>query len=189
VSTAQRHIYIIGTESGPFKIGVATNLRDRLGSIQTGSHCKLAIMHSVPVEYADAILVERYVHKKLHAFRLSGEWFNVSLDDAKAALSHALSMIEEHRVKRDRVKEAQRAGSARVRQQQVITVHVPDVQLVHRVTLEEKLAEDARIKRLREAPRKAFSQKMMEGKRRKAAQLTADTAALQDWLSSVAAKR
>lgn len=89
-----RHIYIIGSQGGPFKIGIATNLRDRLSSIQTGSHVKVAVIWSMPVEGQCASTAEKIVHKTLSDHRLSGEWFDVSSAKAQAAIMRAVGRVK-----------------------------------------------------------------------------------------------
>lgn len=102
---ATRHVYVIGTLSGPFKIGVATNLRNRLSSIQTGSHLKVSAAHSVVVPASHAYAVEAHAHKLLKNVRLSGEWFNVSLVDAKSAVTQAISLVEDRDNRREKDRE------------------------------------------------------------------------------------
>lgn len=55
--TATCRVYVIGTPSGPFKIGVATNLKGRLSSIQTGCHLKVSDIYAaiVPKSHAHAV--------------------------------------------------------------------------------------------------------------------------------------
>lgn len=111
-----RHVYVIGTPSGPFKIGVATNLRDRLSSIQTGSHLRMAALHAVVVPASHACAVESHAHKQLKPFWISGEWFNVSVDQAKAAIILAVSWIEdeERREIKDRAEKLRQLELARL---------------------------------------------------------------------------
>lgn len=110
---ATRHIYVIGSPSGPFKIGIATNLKGRLSSIQTGSPVKVSVIHVVIVPREDAISVEGHAHKLLHAHRMSGEWFNVSSEDAKGAVIRAVSFIAKEARKRVRAENARRKRERR----------------------------------------------------------------------------
>lgn len=84
-----RHIYIIGSQRGPFKIGITTSLQDRLSGIQTGSHAKVAVIWSLPVEGHYASCAEKLTHKALSNYRLSGEWFDVPSVKAQAAIMRA----------------------------------------------------------------------------------------------------
>lgn len=69
------------SDEGPVKVGIATNVRARLSSIQTGSPIQLTLSyHSIVT--IDARRLERAVHEELAHRRLSGEWFDVSVKAA-----------------------------------------------------------------------------------------------------------
>jgi hypothetical protein len=65
-------VYIIRAgEDGPVKIGVATDTRDRLVTLQMGNHLDLKIIREIEGwEAAEAAIHARYSH-----LRLRGEWF------------------------------------------------------------------------------------------------------------------
>ena len=71
-----RCIYIIKAESGPVKIGIAGNVRTRLGQLQNASAYPLEVIYAAQVG-RDAEPLERRVHRVLEAERMAGEWFNV----------------------------------------------------------------------------------------------------------------
>lgn len=78
------HIYVIGTVSGPYKVGYSSNVSARLKSLQTSSASPLTIFAT-----ADTLFPERHeraVHEILTEHRLSGEWFNCSLDTVFQAM-------------------------------------------------------------------------------------------------------
>lgn len=81
----ERTIYVIGSQHGPYKIGVATRPQARLREIQTGNHAKLSIAFALTVPGGTAMEVERKVHETLHDYRLSGEWFAVSVEQPRAS--------------------------------------------------------------------------------------------------------
>lgn len=75
------HIYLITTEKGDkVKIGMTTDADPsiRLASIQTGSPYKLYIYHSIICDDVPPRRVESDLHKIFGAYRLHGEWFDVS---------------------------------------------------------------------------------------------------------------
>lgn len=85
-------VYIIGWADGsPLKIGLAQNVKKRLAGIQTGCPYKLKV---IGVRWfknrADAKLAEALLHAELQDHRLEGEWFAVSIDQAKAAAIESL---------------------------------------------------------------------------------------------------
>lgn len=64
-------VYFIGSESGPIKIGIASQPIYRLKSLQTGHHERLELLATCeggqPLEYA--------YHQRFAEHRLAGEWF------------------------------------------------------------------------------------------------------------------
>lgn len=60
----------------PIKIGVTKNLKTRLKSLQTASHCELLLVGIVKTHNeCQARKIERYMHECLSEYRLHGEWF------------------------------------------------------------------------------------------------------------------
>lgn len=198
-----RFVYVIGTEPGPFKIGYATSLRDRLGSIQTGSHQKMQILYHAEMPYDDAPKVEQSTHKILASYRLSGEWFNVSLVDAKAAVDYAAGICRDERVEKARVLDAELAVArvkkaaseketerkAEAKAEAARNVYVAGAEFVRRVTIDEYFAENDRIKHERSAPNRAFVERMKNGKKKKAEKLAKDMADAQAWLDAANQKK
>lgn len=64
-------VYFIGGISGPLKIGVTTDLRSRLKTLQIASSQPLYVLTSVP----GGRETESYFHRKFEGHRLEGEWF------------------------------------------------------------------------------------------------------------------
>lgn len=80
-------VYIITNDAFPLrlKIGSAVNADSRLGDAQTWDpHRGFRIAHAVFVKDRNAS--ERRVHRRLHAYRLDGEWFALHVSQARAAL-------------------------------------------------------------------------------------------------------
>lgn len=81
-----KHVYVIGPADGPYKVGIATDLKRRLASIQTGSAERLALhMHTPAIRNAPSI--EAGMHGLLKAYRLVGEWFGCEIDTIREAFS------------------------------------------------------------------------------------------------------
>ena len=82
------HVYVIGPSGGPFKIGVATNLRRRLEGIQTSHPHPLdcAAAYRFP-SLEKARSVERAMHAKFRGHCVRGEWFDVDPVNASAAIA------------------------------------------------------------------------------------------------------
>lgn len=80
------YVYLIGPAEGPYKIGHATSVRTRLGSLQCGNWQELFIHHTVTIQANLAPVVEAELHDKFAADRIRGEWFDVDLTRAKESL-------------------------------------------------------------------------------------------------------
>lgn len=63
-------------QSESYKIGRTSNLKRRLGSLNTSRPQSLILVDCIPMEsQADAIQGEAYAHYSLHPFRITREWF------------------------------------------------------------------------------------------------------------------
>jgi DNA-binding XRE family transcriptional regulator len=81
------YIYVIGPESGPFKIGIARNLESRFHSFQTGHYQALKVHFAAEVlDWDTARKLESNSHETLSVWRLKGEWFSCSLENAIEAI-------------------------------------------------------------------------------------------------------
>lgn len=76
-------IYVIGSDTGPQKIGVAANPENRLAQLRCGHPYALTIQASFDLGTETAArLAERAAHHRLKPSRLAGEWFDVPTADA-----------------------------------------------------------------------------------------------------------
>lgn len=70
----ERHVYLIRA-SGYYKIGIASNLSNRLSSIQTGNPVQIELIDQF---YSlRAVDEERRIHRYLSDYSIRGEWFNI----------------------------------------------------------------------------------------------------------------
>ena len=83
-------IYVIGPESGAQKIGFSQDVEKRLSSIQTGNPQKLKIHHIQEVRENHVRLLEKKIHKVITHKRVSGEWYNVTPEEAIAEVTFAM---------------------------------------------------------------------------------------------------
>jgi hypothetical protein len=70
-------VYVIGDIDPPYKIGRTTDITHRLTAIQIAHHRPLYVRARVETDNSRS--VEREMHAKLAAYRLTGEWFDCSL--------------------------------------------------------------------------------------------------------------
>jgi hypothetical protein len=83
-------VYAVGSSdpAHPIKIGYTSRcLEERLGGMQTGSPVRLYVLASRRVVgKKEAMEVEWYAHQKHASRRAHGEWFAISLDEARCAI-------------------------------------------------------------------------------------------------------
>jgi hypothetical protein len=70
------YLYLIRCKQEAFKIGIASDVRSRVASLQTGNPYKLELAACYSFPSAEA--VERVLHMKFDAVRMVGEWFRLS---------------------------------------------------------------------------------------------------------------
>lgn len=83
-------LYVIGTEGRKQKIGFSKNVEKRLTELQTGNPEKLYIHYTETVPKDQVRLLERKLHRDLNYRRLSGEWFDLTAEEAKSMLIFTL---------------------------------------------------------------------------------------------------
>ncbi len=88
------HVYVIGPDGGPFKIGVANDVDVRLRQIQIDQPQPLAIMHRQVVPFSARYIVEKHAHAILAPHRVRGEWFGVPALRAIEAVMQAANDVE-----------------------------------------------------------------------------------------------
>ena len=189
-----RHVYVIGAEAGPFKIGIATDPHQRRAEIQNGNPIKVMVLHSVSVDPQDALAVEGAVHRLLAKRRLAGEWFDVPCGVAKSlvdrtARRYAKARSQEAKRLSAEAAEVARLEAERLEAERAEIIKVHGVDLIHRVTDKEYAAENAKMAWERDAPRRAFLKRMADGRRAKKehrqqedARLADAAVKLQNWL-------
>lgn len=93
-----RSIYVVRSEPGPIKIGIAAHPRKRLSQLRTSSHVPLSLYYSAE-GLGDVCELERRVHALLGEHRLAGEWFKIPVSRAVksikvAAIGMGIDLIE-----------------------------------------------------------------------------------------------
>lgn len=82
-----RSIYVISSEPGPVKIGIATAVKHRFSTLVTASSVPLSL--DFVGECDAAAEVEARAHAILRPLKTRGEWFNTPVSDAIAAVMQA----------------------------------------------------------------------------------------------------
>ena len=83
-----KKIYVIKSDGGPVKIGISSDPDVRRQALESHGPNRLTLVHTRDVDVPGA--VERAAHRLLSDHRRKGEWFDVSVADAIAAIDAAL---------------------------------------------------------------------------------------------------
>jgi len=90
------NVYIIASEGGMCKVGKANDPSARMAALATGHPYKLMLAHVFPTTSdTEAYAVEQRAHSVLASKRMSGEWFNVTIEEAIAAVDPTYSPPED----------------------------------------------------------------------------------------------
>lgn len=83
-------LYVIGADTGPLKVGRSKRPKARLQSLATGSDRAMLLLYQVEVAEGLDAEVEALAQVYLREHWTRGEWFNVTLDAARAAIDQAV---------------------------------------------------------------------------------------------------
>jgi hypothetical protein len=86
-----KYIYVIcEAASAPVKIGFSADPEKRVKQLQTGHANVLTLFHKEEVEDEQVRVLERMVHKAIRHLRHTGEWFNLTPEDAVLEIKLAI---------------------------------------------------------------------------------------------------
>lgn len=84
------YLYVIGNDTNRQKIGISKDVDKRLKNLQTGNPDKLTIHYKIECPTIKHTLkLEKKIHSELSYKRLSGEWFNMTVEEAVNYLEFA----------------------------------------------------------------------------------------------------
>ena len=89
-----RHIYVIGPPVGLQKVGIATDPKQRLATLQTAVPFDLHLHLAVAVPFHEAHAIERPAHRLLARSCVRNEWFETTPAEAIAAVQSATAPRE-----------------------------------------------------------------------------------------------
>ena len=85
------YIYVIcENDKSPVKIGFSNNPEKRLKQLQTGHPNILTLHYKEEIDSSNVKILEKIIHKENKHHNVSGEWFNLSPQDAVLEIKHAL---------------------------------------------------------------------------------------------------
>lgn len=93
-------IYVLGTARGPKKIRVSADAKRRARAVQSTSGQALRLLHHQSVPGESRREVEAHAHWLLRDRWVRGEWFTVTLPEAKTAIAESLVAVAEGRGQR-----------------------------------------------------------------------------------------
>jgi predicted small secreted protein len=71
-----KYIYLIKeSENNYYKVGVSSNITQRIKQLQTGFAGTIELIEKYPSEYSHKI--EKSLHRKYNQYNIKGEWFNL----------------------------------------------------------------------------------------------------------------
>lgn len=88
-------IYIIGIDKGfPIKIGSSRKPSRRVIELQIANSSKLFLhaSYEVPLDYAK--MIEKDIHKRLYMAKTIGEWFSVTIEEAKIIIEDTINNFD-----------------------------------------------------------------------------------------------
>lgn len=75
-------VYIISDINEKVKIGVATDFKNRISSIQTSNSSAIKVEGIIPIDNkSDRVKLEKHLHKVFSKYNIRGEWFDISMLD------------------------------------------------------------------------------------------------------------
>ena len=83
------YLYVIGNDTNRQKIGLSKDVNKRLKSLQTGNPEKLKIHYTIECPSDKTRKLESKIHAELAYKRLSGEWFDMTPQEAMNYLEFA----------------------------------------------------------------------------------------------------
>ena len=86
------YLYVIGPEVGPVKVGRSMQPLARLKQLEGKACMRLFLTGQWPIGQAIGLAAERYAHWLLRDKSVKGEWFDVSRDEAVAAVERAITL-------------------------------------------------------------------------------------------------
>lgn len=100
------YLYVIGPKEGPYKLGFSVNPKKRTKQLQTGMNLDIEVFYMKEVEKTIVKFLEKLLHKEIKRYRIRGEWYNLTLEEAIAEVDFIVIRYEsygedlEHIVKR-----------------------------------------------------------------------------------------
>ncbi len=90
-SPPNRYVYVIGPPVGLQKVGIATDPKQRLATLQTACPFDLFLHLAVAVPFGEAHAIERAAHRLLARSCVRNEWFEATAAEAIQAVQTAVA--------------------------------------------------------------------------------------------------
>lgn len=96
-------IYLISqSDTGPVKIGYSKHPNKRLKQLQTGQSSPLFLKHVEEIDDRKARIMEQIIHRENRHTKLTGEWFNLTVEQGISEIRHAIIRFENEAEDRSR---------------------------------------------------------------------------------------
>lgn len=94
-------IYVVENEHGAVKIGVSQNVSGRIKVLsKQGGFKPINVYHTKMC--SNGYEIENKIHKRLEAYRIDGEWFKLSFNDAVKVVTDIFECEAKFQVKKQR---------------------------------------------------------------------------------------
>ena len=102
-----RVVYLVGNKpERKYKIGVTTDINQRLRGLSTASPIKIELI--TVWFYEGYRKLEKYLHTQFHANRLNGEWFQLSEEDISRCNNLAVRYMAANPIEKQKEKSRQK---------------------------------------------------------------------------------
>lgn len=137
-------VYVLGPVEGPQKIGISVAPNVRFQTMQAANAVELKCWYTVEVPTDLARSIELYAHALLIDARVRGEWFNVSVEDAIAAINKAVAAVAAGSRAKDIAKKTKTSAQLNVRIPKSLAIKLKYVSFVTNRQQQDLLAEALR---------------------------------------------
>jgi len=114
------YVYLVeAIGTGLYKIGIASDLKDRFRALQTGCPYKLRLVHAC--QPTNPIAIEREFHVLFKRYRVIGEWFNLPLNEIKRLTTYMSLPLDTEESAREEVVKSLDVGDVNVKEPEPLT--------------------------------------------------------------------
>lgn len=101
IPVQMKHIYVVENERGAVKIGISQDVSNRIKVLsKQGGFKPINVYHTKMC--SNGYEIENKIHKKLEPYRIDGEWFKLSFNEAVKVVNDIFECEAKFNVKKQR---------------------------------------------------------------------------------------